>query len=163
MNGEIQTKQHTLNFPIKQAGWLSNQRTATKDSWYSKSHVPKCRKGTIYGRNCTKFKRLTVKTHWGPTDKETAVFPVRWWQRSGLRHNGRPLGASSGGQPGCRICRRLQISSQVSYPIAGRGLSCLGSPAALGKAVSNVLPSTFSRQFRHKKTPCASTAQGVFS
>ena len=54
-------------------------------------------------------------------------------------------------------------SGRVSYPIAGRGLSCLGSPAAPGKAVSNVLPVTFSRQFRHKKTPCASTAQGVFS
>ena len=82
---------------------------------------------------------------------------------SSLRHDGRPLGASSGGQPGCRICRRLQISSRVSYPIAGRGLLCLGSPAAPGIAVSNVLPVTFSRQFRHKKTPCASTAQGVFS
>lgn len=58
---------------------------------------------------------------------------------------------------------RLQKSSRVSYPIAGRGLSCLGSPAAPGKAVSNVLPVTFSRQFRHKKTPCASTAQGAFS
>ena len=54
-------------------------------------------------------------------------------------------------------------SGRVSYPIAGCGLSCLGSPAAPGKAVSNVLPVTFSRQFRHKKTPCASIAQGVFS
>ena len=75
----------------------------------------------------------------------------------------RPAAQRSATRRQLRGATRLQKSSRVSYPIAGRGLLCLGSPAAPGIAVSNVLPVTFSRQFRHKKTPCASTAQGVFS
>ena len=56
-------------------------------------------------------KKRTAKKRRVPTDKEPAAFPARWWRRSGLRHNGRPLGANSGGQPGCKKAARFPTPS----------------------------------------------------
>lgn len=122
----------------------------------AKVMFPNAEKG-LYTEEITQRQKKNREKAPGPYGQRTSSFPGTLVATAQAR--GMTVGHSAPA-PGVNPAAK---SGRVSYPIAGRGLSCLGSPAAPGKAVSNVLPVTFSRQFRHKKTPCASIAQGVFS